>query len=152
MELNQLSSQIIKAAIAVHKELGPGLLEAVYQRCMEIELRSMGLTIAAQVPVAVTYRGQKVSDEALRMDVLVEDTVIVELKSVAAIEPVHPKQLLTYLRLVNKPLGLLINFNVPLLKDGVTRIINSEATVPTPPLKASGRVPSVSLRTLRENS
>lgn len=84
------------------------------------------------------------------MDLLVENTVVVELKSIAAIEPVHPKQLLTYLRLSNKPLGLLINFNVPLLKDGITRIINSEATVPTPPLKASGQNSSAPLRTLRE--
>jgi len=125
MEINQISSQIIKAAIHVHKELGPGLLESVYQSCMVIELEGMGVTVQSEVPLPILYRGKRVHEEGFRLDLLVEDTVIVELKSVERIQDVHKKQLLTYLRLANKPLGLLINFNETLLKEGITRIINS---------------------------
>ena len=125
MELNQLSSKIIQAAMAVHKELGPGLLESVYQSCIVIELENMGVRFNAQVSLPISYRGKKVEGQGFRLDLLVEDTVIVELKSVEKVEPVHKKQLLTYLRLADKPLGLLINFNQSLLKDGITRIINT---------------------------
>jgi GxxExxY protein len=125
MELNQLSSQIIKAAMTVHRELGPGLLESIYQSCMVIELRDRGIEVKPEVSLPVIYRGQKVNDEGFRIDLLVEDKIIVELKSVEIVQPVHKKQLLSYLRLSNKPLGLLINFNMPLLKDGITRIINA---------------------------
>ena len=125
MELNQLSSQIIKAAIAVHKELGPGLLESVCQSCMVIELRHMGIDVQSEVPLPIFYRGQRVHEEGFRLDLLVENTIIVELKSVERVQDVHKKQLLTYLRLANKPLGLLINFNENMLKDGITRIINT---------------------------
>ena len=124
MELNQLSSQIIKAAIAVHKELGPGLLESVYQACIVIELKLMGIKVQSEVLLPIYYRGQKVNGQEFRLDLLVEDKIVVELKSVAKVEPVHKKQLLTYLRLAKKPLGLLINFNESLLRDGITRIIN----------------------------
>ncbi len=124
-DLNQLTSQIIKAAITVHTKLGPGLLESVYQRCMEIELLEMGLKVKSEVPLEVVYRGRKITDEGFRLDLLVEGTIVVELKSVEEIKPVHQKQLLTYLRLARKPLGLLINFNVLMLKDGITRIVNS---------------------------
>ena len=129
MELNHLSSQIIKAAIAVHKELGPGLLESVYQNCMIIELENLDLTVQSEVPVPILYRGRNVHREGFRIDILVEDKIIVELKSVEKVRDVYKKQLLTYLRLADKPLGLLINFNEVLLKEGITRIINS-------PLKA----------------
>ena len=124
IKLNQLSSQIIKAAINVHKELGPGLLESVYQSCMVIEFRNMGVKVESQVALPIFYRGQRVHEEGFRLDLLVEDTIIVELKSVAKVEDVHKKQLLTYLRLAKKPLGLLINFNEAMLKDGITRFIN----------------------------
>jgi len=124
MDINQLSSQIIKAAINVHKLLGPGLLESVYQSCMVIEMRNMGMNVEAEVPISIFYRGKKVHEEGFRMDLLVEGSIIVELKSVEEIKPVHKKQLLTYLRLAKKPLGLLINFNEVLLKDGIVRIIN----------------------------
>jgi len=124
MELNQLSSQIIKAAINVHKELGPGLLESVYQSCMVIELSDMGRKVQSEVPLPIFYRGQKVHEEGFRLDLLVEHTIIVELKSVERIQDVHKKQLLTYLRLAKKPLGLLLNFNETVLKDGITRVIN----------------------------
>jgi len=123
-ELNHLSAKIIGAAIAVHRELGPGLLESVYETCLAMELRRLGLSVQLQVPVPITFRGQVVSPDGLRLDLLVADTIIIELKSVEAVQPVHKKQLLTYLRLANKPLGLLINFNVLLLKDGIERIIN----------------------------
>lgn len=125
MELNKLSSQIIKAAITLHKELGPGLLESVYQSCMVIELRNMSIKVQSEVPLPIFYRGQKVHDEGFRLGLLVEDMIIVELKSVEKVQGVHKKQLLTYLRLAKKPLGLLINFNEVVLKDGITRIINT---------------------------
>jgi GxxExxY protein len=96
MELNELSSKIIKAAINVHKELGPGLLESVYQKCLVIELKLLGLEVESEVPLPVNYKGQKVDDEGFRIDVLVENRVVVELKSVEKVQPVHPKQLLTY--------------------------------------------------------
>ncbi len=125
MELNQISSQIIKAAIVVHKELGPGLLESIYHTCMFIELKAMGINVQSEVSLPIFYRGQKISGHGFRLEMLVKDKIIVELKSVESVQPVHKKQLLTYLRLANKPLGLLINFNESLLKDGITRIINA---------------------------
>jgi GxxExxY protein len=123
MELNLLSPQIIKAAINVHKELEPGLLESVYQSCMGIELRNMDLEYQSEVSLPIFYQGQKVSDEGFRMDLLVEDTIIVELKSFAKIQDVHKKQLLTYLKLAQKPLGLLLNFNEALTTRGSGREI-----------------------------
>ncbi len=125
MEMNQLSYQIIKAAINVHKELGPGLLESVYQACMVIELKIMGIKVEPEVALPIYYRGEKVHNEGFRLDLLVEDTIIVELKSVGKVQDVHKKQLLTYLRIAKKPLGLLINFNDVVLKDGLSRIINA---------------------------
>jgi GxxExxY protein len=125
VELNQLSSKIIKAAISVHRELGPGLLESVYQASMVIELSGMGVNVKPEVSVPILYKKQRVHEEGFRIDLLVEDTVVVELKSVEKVQDVHKKQLLTYLRLANKPLGLLINFNEAVLKDGITRIINT---------------------------
>ena len=124
IELNLLSSKVIEAAINVHKELGPGLFESVYINCLLFELKNMDLEVKSEVLLPVFYHGQKISEEGFRLDLLVEDKIIVELKSVEKIQPVHKKQLLTYLRLANKPLGLLINFNESLLKDGITRIIN----------------------------
>ena len=125
MEINEISYRIIKAAITVHRELGPGLLESVYQACMLIELKSMRLEVQSEVTLPIIYREQEVEGQVFRLDLLVDYQVIVELKSVTKIEPVHKKQLLTYLRLAQKPLGLLINFNEELLKDGITRIINT---------------------------
>ena len=125
MDLNHLSSLIIKAAINVHKKLGPGLLESVYQACMIIELKNMGIKAQSEVPVEIYYDDQKISDQGFRIDLLVDDTIVVELKSVGQVQDVHKKQLLTYLRLADKKLGLLINFNEVLLKDGITRIINT---------------------------
>lgn len=125
MELNEISSLIIKSAIKIHKELGPGLLESVYQVCMGIEIKRLGLNVRSEVPVPVYYLGEKVHEDGFRMDLLVEEQVIVELKSVQDIKSIHKKQLLTYLKLAGKPLGLLINFNENVLKNGITRIINT---------------------------
>ncbi|GAB6059475.1 GxxExxY protein [Desulfonatronum parangueonense] len=121
----QLTSQIINAAIAVHQELGPGLLENVYLKCLSMELKDRGLTTLSEVDLPVVYKGQYIQGFGYRLDLLVEDEVIVELKSVQHVEPIHKKQLLSYLRLSRKEVGLLINFNEVLLKNGITRIINS---------------------------
>ena len=125
LNINELSSNIIKAAITVHRELGPGLLESVYQSCLALELETSRMSVQKEVPLPVIYRNQKIQDDGFRLDLLVENQIIVEIKSVENILNVHKKQLLTYLRLADKPLGLLINFNEVLLKDGITRIINS---------------------------
>jgi len=124
MSLNQVSSQIIRAAINIHRELGPGMLESVYHACMKVGLEHMGLRYRSELALPVVYQGKKIRDEGFRMDLLVEDQVVVELKSVEEVSNLHKKQLLTYLKLAKKPLGLLINFNAVLLKDGITRIAN----------------------------
>jgi GxxExxY protein len=130
MDLNVLSSQVIKAAISVHTGLGPGLLESVYQKCMAIELESLGINFETEVQLPVNYRGKVITDDGFRIDIIVEESIVVELKSVEMIKAVHKKQLLTYLRLSDKPLGLLINFNEALLKDGITRIVNQKRSKP----------------------
>jgi len=122
-QLNNLSFQIIQSAIEVHRALGPGLLETVYRACMVYELERRGLTVLAERIVPVRYK-EIVLDGGYRLDLLVEDLIVVELKSVEVVLRVHYAQLLSYLRLTDKPLGLLINFNVPVLVKGVKRIIN----------------------------
>ena len=123
-ELNELTEKIIGVAIAVHKELGPGLLEKVYQRCLKIALEENGLSVKSEVPVDVIFHGKKITDEALRIDLLVENGVVLELKSVTKLTELFRKHLGTYLKLANKPCGLLINFNEVLLKDGIARVMN----------------------------
>jgi GxxExxY protein len=130
MDLNHLSSQVIKAAINVHNALGPGLLESVYQKCMAIELESLGINFDTEVQLPINYRGRVITDDGFRIDIIVDNSIVVELKSVENIKAVHKKQLLTYLRLSENPLGLLINFNEPLLKDGITRIVNQKRAMP----------------------
>ena len=120
--LNSITQQIIGAAIAVHKEFGPGLLESVYEVCLMQEMEENGLKVASQVELPLWYKG-KLTDKKFRIDLLVEDEIIVELKAVDSLLPIHEAQLLTYMKLTNKHLGLLINFNVPLLKDGIIRRI-----------------------------
>jgi GxxExxY protein len=115
-----LTNQIVGAAIDVHRSLGPGLLESVYEECLCFELGVRGLSFARQLEVPLVYKGTNLSSN-LRIDVLVEDTVVVELKSIAAVLPIHEAQLLTYLRLMKREVGLLINFNVPILKQGIVR-------------------------------
>jgi GxxExxY protein len=125
-DLNSITSKIINAAIKVHDELGPGLLESVYQKCMVIELELLGIQTKSEVQVPINYRNRIITNDGFRIDLLVENTVIVELKSVEQVKAVHKKQLLTYLKLAKRPLGLLINFNEPLLRDGITRVINQK--------------------------
>ena len=123
-EIDNLATRIIDCAISVHKELGAGLLENVYKQCLKIALEEEGLKVESEVPLPVCFRGRKITDEGYRLDLLVEDTIILELKSVSQLAEVHAKQLGTYLRLADKRLGLLINFNETLLKNGIKRIIN----------------------------
>jgi GxxExxY protein len=120
LEAEELSRQIIGAAIAVHRELGPGLLESTYEACLAMELRSLGLEIQRQVVLPVRYRDQQI-DAGYRLDLVVEQTVIVELKAVDQVRPIHVAQLMTYLKLSNIKVGLLLNFNVEKLIDGITR-------------------------------
>ncbi|MGB9631862.1 MAG: GxxExxY protein [Chloroflexaceae bacterium] len=120
---DQLSGEIIGAAIDVHRALGPGLLESAYEACLGYELSLRGIAYARQVALPVVYKGVTL-DCGYRLDLLVGDLVIVEIKAVEAIEPIHNAQLLTYLRLKGLWLGLLINFNVPVLKQGIKRLVN----------------------------
>lgn len=123
MELNEISEIIIGCAIEVHKALGPGLLESTYEVCLIHELSKRGLRVEKQVAVPVIYDSIKL-DAGYRIDLLVGDAVIVELKSVDRLRPIHEAQLLSYLKLSGKKVGLLINFNVKLLKDGIRRLAN----------------------------
>ena len=120
MNLNAVSEAVIGAAIEVHRELGPGLLESAYQQCMRHELTLGGVPFAHEVALPVTYKGLQL-DCGYRLDLLVMGSVVVETKSVAKLDPIHEAQLLTYLRLGGWQLGLLINFNVKVLKDGIKR-------------------------------
>jgi GxxExxY protein len=120
---NEISGQIADAAFRVHTILGPGLLESVYEEALAHELRKRGLTVVQQQPIPVVYQ-DVLLEIGFRADLVVEDRIIVEIKSIAEIAPVHKKQLLTYLRLADKRVGLLINFNEFLIKDGITRIVN----------------------------
>jgi GxxExxY protein len=120
---NEVSHAIITAAMRVHTELGPGLLESTYTACLEHELCQAGLRSATQVGLPVVYRGIKL-ELGYRMDLVVGELVIVEIKSVEAVSPVHQAQLLSYLKLSGKSIGLLINFNVVHLKDGIRRFVN----------------------------
>lgn len=123
MDLNDISGAIVDAAVSVHRELGPGLLESVYELALAYELECRGFEVLRQVPVNVRYRDVELG-EGFKIDLLVNGLVIVELKSVERTLPVHAKQLLTYLRLSDRKLGLLLNFGAPLMKDGIQRIIN----------------------------
>ena len=131
-ELHDQAGRIIGVAIEVHQELGPGLLESVYQRCLKIALEEAGFTVQMEVPMPVRFRGRLVDEDGYRLVLLVDNAVVLELKSVLAITPVFEKQVQTYLRLADKPCGLLFNFNSTRLVDGIKRIRN-------------GYLPSVSL-------
>ena len=123
--LNSLTERIVGAAIAVHRTFGAGLLESVYRQCLLIELRAAGLRLDAERYIRLTYRGIAIGT-AFRVDVIVEDAVVVEVKAVAAVAPVHLAQVITYLKLTGCPIGLLINFNVPVLHKGVRRLLHPE--------------------------
>jgi GxxExxY protein len=123
MVINQLSSQIIGAAIEVHKTLGPGLLESAYEKCLCHELKLRGLLSESQKPLPFVFKGEKL-DCGYKLDIVVENTIILELKSCEKIEPIHKAQLLTYLKLSGLKLGLLLNFNVPVMRDGIVRMVH----------------------------
>jgi GxxExxY protein len=123
MDENPISQQIVDAAYQIHRTLGPGLLESVYEVVLAYELRKRGLKVERQLPVQVVYDGI-CFEEGYRLDLLVEGKVIIEIKSIETVTPVHKKQLLTYLRLLDKRLGLLINFNEELIRNGISRVVN----------------------------
>ena len=120
MELNQITEAIIGCAIEVHRNLGPGLLESAYEECLFYELENHGFKVDRQVPVPVIYKDIKL-ECGYRIDILVENTIVIELKSIDALAPIHEAQILTSMKFANKPLGLLMNFNVTLLKNGIKR-------------------------------
>ena len=123
-ERDQLTGEIIDAAYRIHTKLGPGLLESVYEAVLARSLEQRGLRVERQKPVAIEYEGLRF-DEGFRIDLLVDDRVVVELKSVEQLAPIHSKQVLTYIRLLDLRVGLLINFGAPTLKEGVRRVVNA---------------------------
>jgi len=124
--LNLLTERIIGVCIDVHRELGPGLLESVYEECLCLALTEAGIGYVRQGVVPVMFRGRKI-DQGFRFDLFIEQQVIVEVKAIEQIMSIHKSQVLTYLKLTAAPLGLLVNFNVPVLKDGIRRLANSAA-------------------------
>ncbi len=141
--LDVITSAIIDAAIQIHRDLGPGLLESVYEAILASLLERRGFQVERQQPVHFEYDGITF-EEAFRVDLLIEKRVIVELKSVERLAPVHPKQLLTYLRLMNLPVGLLINFGAPTLKEGLHRIVNNLTPSDSPRLRVNQSDPKPS--------
>ncbi len=135
-ELDDITGEIIDAAIKIHKELGPGLLESVYEIILARSLEKRGVSIERQKPVSFEYDGI-LFDEGFRVDLLVDNRVVVELKSVEKLAPVHGKQLLTYIRLMNLPVGLLINFGASTLKEGLHRIVNDLSPTASPRLRVN---------------
>lgn len=123
LEFNKITEVVIGSAIAVHRVLGPGLLESAYEECLCYELAQACVNFQRQVPLPVKYKGVQL-DCGYRMDLVVEDLVIVEIKAIERVLPVHEAQLLSYLKLYNKRVGLLLNFHVPILKQGLKRIVN----------------------------
>lgn len=123
VDIDALSSAVIEECIAIHRELGPGLFENVYEAVLAGRLEARGLTVARQYPVSVVFDGQKF-DPAFRVDLLVEGRLVLEIKSVEQLSKAHAKQLLTYLRLLKQPVGLLLNFSQATMKDGIRRLVN----------------------------
>jgi GxxExxY protein len=123
-ELNQLAARALDCAFRVHTQLGPGLLESSYKACLADELAKADFRVEVELPVPLIYDGLKLADVGYRLDILVEEELIVEVKALEAIAPVHRAQLLSYLRLSDRRLGLLLNFNVTYLKDGIARVVN----------------------------
>jgi GxxExxY protein len=122
-EIERTATQVVDAMVAVHRELGPGLLESTYQSCLAHELRSRGIAIRCEVVLPVKFKGLEI-ETGYRIDMLVADCIIVENKSVQTLAPINDAQLLTYLRLSGHRLGFLVNWNVPLIKDGIKRLVN----------------------------
>jgi len=124
MTENEIATIIVDTAFHIHSDIGPGLFERVYERIMQVELGNRGLTVLHQQPIPIVYKGVHFKS-GFRCDLLVENKVIVEVKSIDSMHPVHKKQVLTYLRFSGKKLGLFINFNVALIKDGIVRLVNN---------------------------
>lgn len=124
MDIEKIASEIVNAAIKVHKALGPGLLESAYQQCLIYELKKRGLKVDSEVAMLVTYDGMKI-DAGYRMDIVVDGLIVIENKTVEKIMPIHQAQLLTYLKLSGMNLGFLFNWNVTIMKDGIKRIVNN---------------------------
>ena len=124
MFINELTGQIVDASFQIHTDLGPGLLESVYEICLYHELKARGLIVERQVKIPIEYKGIKF-DKGFIADLIVNDTVIVELKSINEVQSIDKKQLLTYLKLADKSVGLLINFGAEVMKEGLTRIVNN---------------------------
>ncbi len=122
--LNDLSEVVLGCAFRVHSELGPGLLESVYKACLAKELQDAGFAVSVEHPCPVIYKGQQVAEVGYRMDILVNRVLVLEIKSVDSIHPVHISQLLSYLRLADLRLGLILNFNTEHLRDGIKRVVN----------------------------
>jgi GxxExxY protein len=120
--LDELARQVVDAAYCVHRALGPGLLESAYETCMEIEFRRRSIPFNRQLALGIEYEGERI-ETAFRLDFLIEERLVLELKAVERLLPIHEAQLLTYLKLARLNLGLLINFNVPLVRDGIRRIV-----------------------------
>lgn len=135
-QLDDLTGAIIDASIQIHRDLGPGLLESVYESLLQRALVKRGFEVKQQQTVSFEYDGESF-DEGLRVDLMVENAVVVELKSVEKLSPVHSKQLLTYLRLLNLPVGLLINFGAPTLKEGLHRVVNNLPPSESPRLRVN---------------
>ena len=123
-ELNRLGTLALDCAFRIHTALGPGLLESSYKACLAFELAQAGANVQMEVPVPLVYAGRKLADVGYRLDILLEDQLILEVKSVEAVIPVHRAQLLSYLRLSNRRLGYVLNFNVISMKDGISRVVN----------------------------
>ena len=130
-EINEITGEVVDSALHIHTRLGPGLLESVYEAILEQKLRDKGLDVERQKPIRLEFDGL-VFKEAFRADLLVDGKVLIELKSVDAVTPVMQKQVLTYLRILELPVGLLINFNTPILSKGIHRIMNARAAPPRP--------------------
>ena len=133
-DIEALASVVVDEAYHIHREIGPGLLESVYQKILTASLRNRSLQVETELPVSFTYHGLAFDSE-LRLDLLVGGKLIVELKSSEQMAPVYSKQLLTYLRLTHRPLGLLINFGLPVFKDGCARVVNGPNDFSTSPLR-----------------
>ncbi len=127
-EWNQISRKVLDCCFAVHSYLGPGLLESVYKECLEIEFRSQGLLCQRELSFPMAYRNVPVAS-ALRLDFLIEDLIVLEVKAVERLHPVHQAQTLTYLRLSRRPIGLLVNFTTPSLRDGIKRFVLGEQDI-----------------------
>lgn len=138
-EIETLATTVVNAAFTVHRALGPGLLESAYHECLGIELSLAGLSVKREQILPLTYRGHVIQN-AYRLDLVINDLLLVELKAIESIQAIHRVQVTTYLRLLKLPLGLLINFNVPLIKDGISRVLNLDFRRPPSPTLAPSRL------------